>query len=158
MQCCSGRALTGSSGFWLTSWRGSSGRWSRRIRVNSLMNTASPSFARTATWKTKDPVRGVLQVDANQLQTNATAFWVKLLKCWGWPYMSVVMSVKYLLLIYSLRALNPFSKEAKTTKVIVKTSFERSLFSSLPFPSSISNVTLPNVLKNMQMETQGGGN
>lgn len=33
------------------------------------------------------------------------------------------MSVKYLLLIYSLRALNPFSKEAKTTKVIVKTSF-----------------------------------
>lgn len=74
VQCCSGRALTGSSGFWLTSWRGSSGRWSRRIRVNSLMNTASPSFARTATWKTKDPVRGVLQVDANQLQTNATAF------------------------------------------------------------------------------------
>lgn len=72
--------------------------------------------------------------------------------------MSVVMSVKYLLLIYSLRALNPFSKEAKTTKVIVKTSFERSLFSSLPFPSTISIVTLQNVLKNMQMETQGGGN
>lgn len=38
------------------------------------------------------------------------------------------MSVKYLLLIYSLGALNPFSKEAKTTKVIVKTSFEISLF------------------------------
>lgn len=38
-------------------------------------------------------------------------------------YVKAVMSVKYLLLIYSLRALNPFSKEAKTTKVIVKTSF-----------------------------------
>lgn len=62
------------------------------------------------------------------------------------------------MLIYSLGALNPFSKEAKTTKVIVKTSSEISLFSSLPFPSSISNVTLQNVLKNMQMETQGGGN
>lgn len=45
--------LTGSSGFWLLSCRGSSGRWSRRIRVNSLMNTASPSLAHTATWKMK---------------------------------------------------------------------------------------------------------
>lgn len=49
----SDQALTGSSGFWTASWRGSSGRWSRRIRVNSLMNTASPSLAHTATWKTK---------------------------------------------------------------------------------------------------------
>lgn len=43
------RALTVSSGFWPTSWRGSSGRWSRRISVYSRMNTASPSLAHVAT-------------------------------------------------------------------------------------------------------------
>lgn len=44
--------LTVSSGFWPTSWRGSSGRWSLRISVYSRMNTASPSLAHVATWKT----------------------------------------------------------------------------------------------------------
>lgn len=45
------QALTVSSGLWPASWRGSSGRWSRRISVYSRMNTASPSLAHVATWK-----------------------------------------------------------------------------------------------------------
>lgn len=75
----SDEALTGSSGFWLTSWRGSSGRWSRRIRVNSLMNTASPSLAHTATWKTRIFfLGGVLQVNAPPYSHTQQHSWRKI--------------------------------------------------------------------------------
>lgn len=46
--------FTGSSCLW-PSWRPSSG--SLRIRVNSLMNTASPSMAHTPTWETSKQER-----------------------------------------------------------------------------------------------------
>lgn len=47
-------ALTESSCLWPASGGFSSGSWSRRLRGNSLMKTASPSSARAATWDTDD--------------------------------------------------------------------------------------------------------
>lgn len=74
------QALTVSSGFWPTSWRGSSGRWSRRISVYSRMNTASPSLAHVATWNTT-----ILSVACNVdlMKSHFFGFWDW---TWDWPW------------------------------------------------------------------------